>query len=100
AKLIVTHGIDHVPIIGPEGKLVGIVTSWDLARAVAQDKKSLKEIMTAKVVTARPDEALDLVIARLQQYRISGMPVVDEEEKLVGIVTSDDIARLLRRRVL
>ncbi len=99
ARLIVSHGIDHVPIVDPDGRLVGIVTSWDLAKALADDKRSLSEVMTTKVVVARPDEALDLVISRLESYRISGMPVVDEAGKVVGVITSDDIARVLRTRV-
>ncbi|PCN50599.1 hypothetical protein B6U99_03580 [Candidatus Geothermarchaeota archaeon ex4572_27] len=100
ARLIVTYGIDHVPIVDDLGRLIGIVTSWDIAKALALDKERLEEVMTTKVVTARPDEPLDLVVARLQQHRISGMPVVDEAGKLVGMVTSDDIARLLGRRPL
>ncbi len=100
AKLIVNYGIDHVPIVDASGRLVGIVTSWDLAKAIALGKEKLEEIMTTRVITARPEEPLDLVVTRLQQHRISGMPVVDGEGKLVGIVTSDDIARLLRGRPL
>jgi CBS domain-containing protein len=38
------------------------------------------------------------VVARLEEHRISGMPVVDEAGRVVGIVTSDDIARLWRVR--
>jgi len=98
AKLIVSHGVDHVPIVDRDGRLVGIVTSWDLARALANDKRSLREVMTTRVVVARPYEALDLVVARLEEHRISGMPVVDEAGRVVGIVTSDDIARLWRVR--
>jgi CBS domain-containing protein len=98
AKLIVSHGVDHIPIVDRDGRLVGIVTSWDLARALANDKRSLREVMTTRVVVARPHEALDLVVARLEEHRISGMPVVDEAGRVVGIVTSDDIARLWRVR--
>lgn len=98
AKLIVKHGIDHVPIVNHEGKLVGIVTSWDLARALADDKHSLREVMTTRVVVARPHESLDLVVSRLERHKISGMPVVDEAWRVVGIITSDDIAKMWRAR--
>lgn len=99
AELMVAHNIDHVSIIDEEGKLVGIVTSWDLAKAVALNKRGLMEVMTTKVITAKPDEPLDLVISRLERYRISGMPVVDEKNRVVGMVTSDDVAKLFKRRL-
>jgi len=99
AKLMVRHGIDHVPIVDDEGRLVGIVTSWDLARALADDKHSLREVMTTRVVVARPHESLDLVVSRLERHKISGMPVVDESWRVVGIITSDDIAKMWRARV-
>ncbi len=98
ANLIVKHGIDHVPIVDDEGKLMGIVTSWDLAKAVAEEKRSLNEIMTRRVIVAKPDEPIDVVARRLTQYRISGMPVVDESFKVVGIITTDDIAKLIKGR--
>jgi uncharacterized protein (DUF39 family)/CBS domain-containing protein len=98
ANLIFKHGIDHVPIIDSEGKLAGIVTSWDLAKAIAREKDSLNEIMTRRVIVARPDEPVDVVARRLTQYRISGMPVVDEELRVIGIITTDDIAKLIKGR--
>lgn len=98
AQLIVKHGVDHVPIVREDGKLVGIVTSWDLARALAEEKQTLQEVMTTKVIVARPEEAVDIVARRLLHYKISGMPVVDEEFKVLGIVTTDDLAKLVRGR--
>ncbi|MCX8205019.1 MAG: homocysteine biosynthesis protein [Candidatus Nezhaarchaeota archaeon] len=99
AKLMVNYGIDHVTIVSREGKLVGIVTSWDLARALANDKRSLREVMTTQVIVARPDESLHVAVSRLEKYGISGMPVVDEDWRVVGIVTSDDVARMWRSKV-
>lgn len=98
ASLIVEHNIDHVPIVDDEGKLVGIVTSWDIAKAVAQNKKTLREVMTTKVVTANQNEFVDVVAKRLSDYRISGAPVIDDERKVVGVITTDDIAKLLGGR--
>ncbi len=98
AALIVKHGVDHIPIVAEDGKLVGIVTSWDLARALAEDKRTLNEVMTTKVIVARPEESVDVAARKLLQYKISGMPVVDEEFKVVGIVTTDDLAKLVRGR--
>ncbi len=97
ASLIVRNGVDHIPIVDDNDKLVGIVTSWDLARALAEGKRTLVEVMTTKVITARENESGDIVARRLAQHNISGMPVVDDVKRVIGIVTTDDLARLLRR---
>jgi len=97
ADLIVRNGVDHVPIVDDDNRLVGIVTSWDLAKASAQGKSTLEEVMTRKVVTARESETGDLVARRLAQHKISGVPVVDDARRVIGIVTTDDLAKFLRR---
>lgn len=99
AKLMVSYGTDHVIIVNREGKLVGIVTSWDLAKALANDKRSLGEVMTTQVIVARPEESLHIAVSRLEKHGISGMPVVDEEWRVVGIITSDDVAKMWRAKV-
>jgi uncharacterized protein (DUF39 family) len=97
AKLIKQHGIDHLPVV-EEGRLVGIVTSWDLAVSIGTGKKKVAEIMTREVVTAREDEPVEVVVRRLEQRKISGMPVLNKEGALVGIITTDDISRAIGMR--
>ncbi|MCP8315774.1 MAG: homocysteine biosynthesis protein [archaeon] len=100
AKILITKGVDHLPIVDNEGKLIGIITSWDLAKAVAHDKRQLHEIMTSKVITAKEDEVIDTVIRRMEQHNISGVPIVDQSNHIIGILTTDDISRKLVRRVI
>lgn len=88
-------GFDHLPIIDDENKLRGIVTSWDVAVAVGKDKKKLSEILTSNVVTALENEPVDSIARKLQKHKISGLPVVDSEQKLKGIVTGEDLSRLI-----
>ncbi|MBS7606759.1 MAG: homocysteine biosynthesis protein [Candidatus Bathyarchaeia archaeon] len=93
ASKLVEKGIDHLPVVDQDGRLVGIVTSWDLAKAIAQDKRRLDEIMTRKVITAFENESIDVVARRMAQYNISGVPVVDRLNHVIGILTTDDISR-------
>lgn len=93
ASKLVEKGIDHLPVVNEEGKLAGIVTSWDLARAIAQDKRRLEEIMTRKVITAFENESIDVVVRRMAQHNISGVPVVDRMNHVIGILTTDDVSR-------
>lgn len=97
AKIFAEKGFDHLPIVNDEGKLVGIVTSWDIAVAVATKKKKLFEIMTSRVITAKEDEPVDLVARKLERHGISGLPVVGPSGELKGIITTGDLSKLLRR---
>ncbi len=95
AKKLVENGIDHLPVVDGGKKLIGIVTSWDLARAIANEKRKLAEIMTKRVVTASENESIDVVARRMAKHNISGVPVVDGANHVVGIITTDDISRKL-----
>jgi CBS domain-containing protein len=53
--------------------------------------KTVADIMTRDPITARPDTPLKAVIKTLADHRISGLPVVDATEKLVGIVSETDL---------
>ncbi len=54
-----------------------------------------KNVMTTKVVTAKPDDSLDEVFAMLLRYHVSGVPVVDDEGYLLGVITEYDLLNLL-----
>lgn len=54
-------------------------------------KRQASDIMTTPVITARPDMKLTDVIELLLRWHISGLPVVDEAGKLVGIVSEHDV---------
>jgi len=95
AKKLVEKGIDHLPVVDETKTLIGIVTSWDLARALASGKGRLAEIMTKRVITALQNESVDVVARRMAKHNISGVPVVDEENRVAGIVTTDDISKKL-----
>jgi CBS domain-containing protein len=75
------------------------VTAWDISKAVSQDKFDLVEdIMTRKVVTAKADEQVAVVARRLDVNGVSALPVVNGENNVVGIITSDDISKLFAGR--
>ena len=98
AKLISETQSTHIPVISEGNKLVGIVTAWDISTAVAQKYEGLAEIMTRKVITADPEEPLELVIRKLEQDNISALPVIDAERRVVGMITSDEISKLIGKR--
>jgi CBS domain-containing protein len=97
AERIVTKSVNHIVVVNDEGKLLGIVTSWDITRAMAEGKKALADIETHTVVTAKPDEPLEVASKRMAQHNISALPVIDIEKKVLGIITAEDVAELLGR---
>ncbi len=88
-----------------EGGLVGVVTDRDLKRASASDATALElhellyltakirveDIMTKNPITIPPDYTLEEAAAKLLVNNISGMPVVDEHDKIVGIISKQEI---------
>ncbi|TFG18588.1 MAG: CBS domain-containing protein, partial [Promethearchaeota archaeon] len=77
-----------------EGILIGVVTDWDITRAMAQNACDVKldRIMTKNVITADPNYSMIDIVSEFEQYRISAMPVV-ENGKVLGKVSVDLIAQ-------
>jgi len=96
SNLIIEYSVDQIPIVDNNDKLVGIVTSWDITKAVATKKAKLHDVMTTNVITSKKNESLDLVSRRLEKYAINSTPVVDDENNIIGIITSSDINKAYR----
>jgi CBS domain-containing protein len=94
---MVTKSVNHIVVIDSYSKLLGIVTSWDITRAMAEGKTALADIENRRVITAKPDEPLESASKRMAQHNISALPVIDSERKVLGIVTSEDVSKLLGR---
>jgi uncharacterized protein (DUF39 family)/CBS domain-containing protein len=97
AERIVTKSVNHIVVVDSTEKLKGIVTSWDITRALAQGKKALADIVTRRVITAKLDEPLETASKRMAQHNISALPVIDNESRVLGIVTAEDVSKLLGR---
>jgi CBS domain-containing protein len=97
ATRIVTKSVNHIVVVDDSGRLRGIVTSWDVTRAMAEGKKALADIETQNVFTAKPEEPLEVASKRMAQHNISALPVIDIEKKVLGIITSEDVSKLLGR---
>jgi uncharacterized protein (DUF39 family) len=95
ARRLVKNNINHLPVVDSDGKLLGIVTSWDIAQAVARGSKKLKDVMTKRVVVAMEDEPVEVIARRIDKNEINGVPIVDRENKVKGMITAEDISRLI-----
>jgi len=92
-QLMSTYKIGGIPVIDENGHLVGIVTNRDL-RFEKRFDRPVSEVMTSKkLITAL--ETIDLEKAGyiLQEHKIEKLPVVDKNNKLIGLVTYKDITK-------
>lgn len=95
SQIMVESGFTHLPVSSEDGKLIGIVTAWDVAKSVAGGSDSLEDIMTEEVITASPDESITDVIKKIEKHNISALPVSGKNGEIHGIITSDAISQLV-----
>jgi homoserine O-acetyltransferase len=95
AKIMMEEGVTHLPVISGNDRLAGIVTAWDVSKAVAMKYSKLEEIMTKDVITSLLDDPIYRAAKQMNEYNISALPVVDKDQKVIGMVTGDGISRLI-----
>ncbi|MCK4921895.1 MAG: IMP dehydrogenase [Bacteroidales bacterium] len=87
------YKIGGIPVVDDEGKLIGIVTNRDL-RFERNMNRSLNEVMTSdNLVTTTRNTNLQEASEILQEYKIEKLPVVDNDFKLIGLITYKDITK-------
>ena len=95
AKLMLDKHVTHIPVVGDDNKLIGIVTSWDLSKSIANNSNHLNDIMTKSVKYCTADETIEDVARKMRKYDISCLPVVDGDMVVLGLITTDQISNLL-----
>ena len=98
AKLMEQHHIGSIPICDDNNCLCGIVTDRDiLLRSVVCDKNlkttPISEIMTCNVCTCKEDEEMTNAESKMAQNQIRRLPVCDQNNKVVGILTLGNLAQ-------
>lgn len=91
AQKIIQGDINHVIVTDRERHLEGIVTSFDITKAIAEEQKDIKDITTRKVITAKDDEPIDIAARRMRMNNISALPVIDDNKLVTGIITSEEL---------
>lgn len=104
-KLMKEKRIRRLPVVDSRDRLAGIVSERDLLHAAPSDATSLsiwevnylltklkvKELMTAEVVTVTPQSTLEDAASLMLEHKIGGLPVVDDEQHVIGVITETDI---------
>lgn len=123
-RILVEKGFSGLPVVDEENRVKGIITEGDLIRRVAklsgpsyieilggifplESKKDLlekinrsvghfvKDVMSKDVITISLDEGLEDAATLMIKQKIKRLPVVDEDKKLIGIISRSDILKHL-----
>lgn len=92
----------HVPVVNKDNVLLGIVSDRDLFKhyykshtTEDRSKKLITDLIISRVLTATPDTHIREVAKILFDERIGAMPILDDKDTLIGIITRSDILRAL-----
>ena len=106
-ELMKNEGVQRLPVLDNDGNLVGIISEKNITSAAADRKVSIVEfalllskikvgdVMTKEVITVSVDDPVELAARKMSDNDISILPVVDNDGKLVGVVSRSDLFRLL-----
>lgn len=110
--IIAEKRIAHLLVVDKEGKLIGIVSDRDLKRSWASPATTLsvhelnyllkqltvEMIMVKKTITIGPGTTIERAARIMQENRISALPVIEKED-LVGIITTTDVMEVLLQAI-
>jgi CBS domain-containing protein len=91
AMTLIKNQISGAPVVGKNGKIVGIVSEMDI---VAKKGKDVKAIMSKKVISVAEDTPIEEIAQLMSKNRIQRLPVINRD-KIVGIVSRADIVNAI-----
>jgi IMP dehydrogenase len=96
-RMMVEKGVAGFPVVSEDGRLEGIVTNRDIWFIENPDQQ-VREVMTARkdLVTGTTGTTLDEAKRILYQHRIEKLPLVDADDRVTGLITSQDIEKRKR----
>jgi len=91
--LLERHRIGGLPVVDEDDKVVGVITGTDLADGAVP----AGQLMSRPAVTVHPQDTIVDAARSMARHRVERLPVVDEEDRLIGIVTRRDLLRVFLR---
>ena len=98
-ELMASHRINHIPVLGDNGKLVGLISYRTILKAIAAkgtvDLVTVPEIMTTKILTATGNTTLHELSRVMVMENIECVPIVDNGRKLIGLITTTEMMQCI-----
>ncbi len=100
-RSMVDQGVGCVVVVGPDGRIAGIMTERDVLRAVARQLEGLGTalvgaLMTRDVLIGVPGDSLDSVMALMTERRIRHLPIL-EAGRMIGLLSVGDVVKAKMR---
>ncbi len=107
-RVFVENEIGHLPVVSDGKKLLGLITHthfsmnmdtldsldfWEISRKMSDVKVKTVMIKAKKIITVDPNTTVEFAANLLSEHNIGCLPVVDEKEQVVGIITTIDLLR-------
>lgn len=102
-QLFHSHKVNQMPVSNQQMRLVGLVTLNDLLAFIIQDgekvsfikNKTIEDAMSKEVITADPVSDVRRIAHVMVEYKLTAVPIVNEQDHLVGIVTRTDLLKAM-----
>ncbi|MEV4925363.1 CBS domain-containing protein [Streptomyces roseoverticillatus] len=95
-RLLRRRRVSGVPVLDRDDKVVGVVSEKDLTTHRAPGGTAAT-LMTSPAMTVHPEQPAADAARIMERHHVNRLPVVDEEDRLIGIVTRGDLLRVFRR---
>ncbi|MEV6407038.1 CBS domain-containing protein [Streptomyces bobili] len=103
-RLLDHHRISGLPVIDDDDKVLGVVSGTDLVRAQAHRSgrssvggATAADLMTSPAITVHPEQSVPDAARLMERRGVERLPIVDEEDRLIGIATRRDLLRVFLR---
>ncbi len=101
---LVEHDIGSLPVLNEKGRLIGIFTERDVLRGVDSScedfaRATIANVMTTNPITCDLDDNVHEVMRKMSERRVGQLPVVDENQNVVGVVSVGDVIKLLYEKI-
>ncbi len=95
-ELMWTGNCGFLPVVGNEGKVIGIVTDRDICIALGTRGRpsgdvTVAEVMSAKVYSCAPEDDIHVALRTMREGHVRRLPVITKQGALVGVVSMDDV---------
>ncbi|MGB0468467.1 MAG: HPP family protein [Pontibacterium sp.] len=87
--------IRHLVVVNEENQPLGMLSERDILKAGKNSSQLIETIYTKEVIAASPDTQVRHVAQSFVEYNINSMPIVDDKDRVIGIITRTDLLHLL-----
>ncbi|MET7381209.1 CBS domain-containing protein [Streptomyces sp. NPDC005526] len=102
-RLLDDHRISGLPVVDHDDKVLGVISGTDLIREAARTGRApgsavtAQDLMSTPAITVHPEQPVPDAARVMERHGIERLPVVDEEDRLIGIATRRDLLRVFLR---